>query len=833
MNTLGQDLRYALRMLRKNPGFAAVAIGTLALGIGANAAIFSVVNAVLLRPLPFARPGELVRITSDFVKRGGVDVGLSAPEMFDYRERSGAFTAISGLYRINANVTGGDRPERVEVLLMDVNYFDILGVKQAQVGRLFEKKDYDAGIADVVVLSDGFWRRRYGADPNVVGKPLRIDDDLCTIIGVAPRGFRHPGRAIETEVEVWAPSGWLGAPFQGPNRKAYFLQGGLARLAPGVTVEAAQKRLDVLAAELRKEFPGDYPEADGWAPRVLPLQDDLVGRVRPVLVTLLAAVGFVLLIACANVANLFLAKASSRRREIAVRQALGAGRSRLIRQLLTESMVVALIGGALGLFLAAFGVDLLTRMLPSSLPRLAEVGLDPRVLGFALIASCLTGILFGLAPAFQGTSSRPGASLNDSSRGASSRGGRRIRSALVVSEFALALVLLVAAGLLVRTLWRLQRVEAGFDPKGVTTAGVWLPQPDIRETGRYFTPAQQMAFFKRAIERIGALPEIASAAGATRVPFGNGRSRARLQVEGRDPDQGGTVISEASGVSIGYFDTLRIPLKRGRAFTEHDDAQGAPVAMVSEAFVRQFFPGEDPIGKRVRPANAQPQARVSADGQLMNTIPWMTIVGVVGDVKTESLALDDRPMFYRPMLQAVSPDFTFVVRGRAPAASLATALDATVRGLDAELPIYGVRSIDDAMAATFAERRSAMQLLAIFAVAALLLSAIGVYGVIAYSVSQRTREIGIRMALGARPVDVRRMLLVEGGRLAGAGVLLGLAGALVVTRAIGSLLYGVSPRDPWTFASVPAVLAAVALAACFFPALRASRVDPTTALRSE
>jgi len=827
------SLKFAFRTLFKTPFVTIIAIVSLALGIGANAAIFSVVNAVLLRPLPFARPGELVRITSDFVKRGGVDVGLSAPEMFDYRERSGAFTAISGLYRINANVTGGDRPERVEVLLMDVNYFDILGVKQAQVGRLFEKKDYDAGIADVVVLSDGFWRRRYGADPNVVGKPLRIDDDLCTIIGVAPRGFRHPGRAIETEVEVWAPSGWLGAPFQGPNRKAYFLQGGLARLAPGVTVEAAQKRLDVLAAELRKEFPGDYPEADGWAPRVLPLQDDLVGRVRPVLVTLLAAVGFVLLIACANVANLFLAKASSRRREIAVRQALGAGRGRLIRQLLTESMVVALIGGALGLFLAAFGVDLLTRMLPSSLPRLAEVGLDPRVLGFALIASCLTGILFGLAPAFQGTSSRPGASLNDSSRGASSRGGRRIRSALVVSEFALALVLLVAAGLLVRTLWRLQRVEAGFDPKGVTTAGVWLPQPDIRETGRYFTPAQQMAFFKRAIERIGALPEIASAAGATRVPFGNGRSRARLQVEGRDPDQGGTVISEASGVSIGYFDTLRIPLKRGRAFTEHDDAQGAPVAMVSEAFVRQFFPGEDPIGKRVRPANAQPQARVSADGQLMNTIPWMTIVGVVGDVKTESLALDDRPMFYRPMLQAVSPDFTFVVRGRAPAASLATALDATVRGLDAELPIYGVRSIDDAMAATFAERRSAMQLLAIFAVAALLLSAIGVYGVIAYSVSQRTREIGIRMALGARPVDVRRMLLVEGGRLAGAGVLLGLAGALVVTRAIGSLLYGVSPRDPWTFASVPAVLAAVALAACFFPALRASRVDPTTALRSE
>src|SRR5262245_38161110 len=315
MRIPGQDLRFALRMLRRSPGFAAVAVGTLALGIGANTAIFSVVHAMLLKPLPYPHPEQLVRVTADFTKTNGRDVGMSNSELFDYRQRAGVFSAISGLFPINANVTGGDRPERVEVLLTDTNYFQILGAK-AQVGRLYDDRDYDPGIADLVVLSDGFWRRRYGADPNVVGKPLRIDDDLCTIIGVAPRGFRHPGRAIETEVEIWAPSGWLGAPFQGPNRKAYFLQGGLARLAPGVTVEAAQKRLDVLAAELRKEFPGDYPEADGWAPRVLPLQDDLVGRVRPVLVTLLAAVGFVLLIACANVANLFLAKASSRRREI-------------------------------------------------------------------------------------------------------------------------------------------------------------------------------------------------------------------------------------------------------------------------------------------------------------------------------------------------------------------------------------------------------------------------------------------------------------------------------------------------------------------------------------
>ena len=825
MTTLGQDLRFALRMLRRSPGFAAVAIGTLALGIGANTAIFSVVHAMLWKPLPYPNPEELVRVTADFTRTNGVDVGLSAPELFDYRDRAGAFTAVSGLYPINANVTGGDRPERVEVLLTDTNYFQILGAKP-QVGRLYDDRDYDPGIADLVVLSDGFWRRRYGADPNVIGKPLRIDDDLCTIVGVLPPGFRHPGRNIETDVEIWVPSGWLDKPFRGPNRKAYFLQGAIARLKPGVTPALAQQRLDALAADLRREHPSDYPTTDGWSPRLEPLQDDLVGAVRRPLFVLLGAVGLVLLIACANIANLLLARASSRRREIAVRQALGAGRGRLIRQLLTESLVIALAGGLLGLLLARAGIDLLVQFLPAGMPRLPEIALDARVLAFALVASLLTGLLFGLFPALQTSSPAVGSGLDEGSRGASGRRGKRIRSMLVVAEFALAVVLLVGAGLLVRTFWRLHRVATGFDARQVTTASLWLPQPDIREQGRYNENAQQAALYAKVLDRLRSVPGVAQAAGATRVPFGNGVWTNRYYIEGRDPEQGGLAVSEASSATTDYFETLRIPLKRGRAFTDNDADGAMPVLIVNETFARTFFPGEEVLGRRMRNNRRSPEGQIEPG-------PWMTIVGVVGDTRQRSLMAEPPPMVYRPMLQAPSADFTFLVKGPAPAAELASRIDHEVRAVDPELPIYAVRSLESSIAASVAERRFVMRLLGLFALAALLLAAIGVYGVIAYSVVQRTREIGIRMALGAQPGDVRRMLLVEGGRLAALGVVLGVAGALLLTRAMSALLYGVGPRDLLTFASVPAILASVALAACFFPALRASRVDPSTALRSE
>jgi putative ABC transport system permease protein len=822
VTTLSQDIRYAVRMLARSPGFTAIAVATLALGIGANAAIFSVVNAVLLNPLPFERPGELVRVTGDLKGQTLADVGLSVPELFDYRDRSGIFGQISGLFPINANITGGDRPERAEVLLVDTNYFSMLGVRP-EVGRFFETSDYRTGIAEIAVISDGWWRRHYGADPNVVGKTLRMDDDLYTIVGVTPAGFRHPGRSIETDVEIWSPAGWLTSPFgRAPSRAAYLLQGGLARLRPGLSVAAAQKQLDVFAEELRRQFSTEYPQAEGWTPRILPLQDDLVGNVRPALLVLMAAVGFVLLIACANVANLLLARASARRRELAIRQAMGAGRLRLVRQLLTESLVLALTGGALGLALSSWGVQLLLRLSPASLPGVAAAGPDARVLLFTLAASLSTGILFGTLPALQASGSGFSESLQDSARGSSTgRRGRRLRSVLVVAEFALALVLLVAAGLLVRTLWRLQQVDPGFDSKGVTMASLWLPQPNIPESGRYFKNDAQVTLYKRILERVGALPGVANVAASTRVPFGSNRGGGAFEIEGRDPVRGGRAGAQFASVSTGYFQTLRIPLVRGRVFTEQDEEKAMPVAVVSDSLVRKFFANEDPVGRRIRiPGRLRPG-------------PWMTIVGVVRDVKTEALDALESPILYRPMLQASSLNMTLLVRGGGGPAALGAAIEKEIRAADPQLPIYGVRTMDEAMSSTVRQRRFAMRLLLLFAVTALLLSAIGVYGVIAFSVAQRRHEIGIRMALGARPGDVQRLLLTQGARLALAGVGIGLAGAFLLTGALSALLYGVSPRDPLTFGGIAALLTAVALLACYLPARGASRLDPIQALRSE
>ena len=825
--TLLQDVRYALRTASRDSAFSLIAVLTLALGIGANTALFTIVNAVVLAPLPFREPGQLVRVTVDFTAQHVQDVGLSIPELFDLRGAD-LFDEIAGVWPVSANLTETDEPERVETALVGASYFSMLGVG-AQVGRVFGASDAQPGITEVAVISDALWLRRFGGDRNVLGKRIRIDNDLYSIIGVAPKMFRHPGRGTATDVDVWAPAGWLASPFPAqPVRRAYVLQGGLGRLKAGVTPLLAQQRVDALAGKLRSEFPADYPPGMGWALRVVPLHDDLVGDVRPALLTLLAAVGCVLLIACANVANLLLARASARKREIAIRRALGAGRARLVRQLLTESMLLAAVGGTAGLLVAVWGVDALVQLSPSSLPRLQSVGVNGAALAFAAGLSLVTGVIFGLAPAIQGSHADLHSVMREAGRSASAAArSTRLRSVLVVGEFALALVLLVGAALLAQSFWRLQRVDLGFNPSSVLTARLWLPQPNDPQTGPYFTHAARVQFYQQVLDRVAALPGVEAAGGVTSLPLAGTPGRAAFSIEGRAAAAGNVPVSEISLVTPGYFRALGIARLSGRLLDDHDDVRAPPAVVVSESFARQFFPNEEAIGKRIAPGGARPP------GAPVQPPNWLTIVGIVRDVKSARLEAAPAPLMYRSVLQISNLAMTLAVRTKNDPAMLAESIRREVRAVDPHEPVFSVRTMDAVVGSATAERRFTMLLLALFAVTALALSAIGIYGVIAYFVTQRTHEIGIRIALGASARDVVGMVLGQGVRLAAAGVVAGVIGAMAMTRAIATSLFGVGPRDPWTFLALSATLSAVALLACYIPARRATRVDPIRALRYE
>jgi len=831
MGTLWQDIRYGSRMLWKNPGFTAVAVITLALGIGANAAIFSIVNAVLLRPLPYKNPQQLVKVTSEFTKLNQHDAGLSEPELEDLQRDTQLFQGVVGMISINCNLTGGEQPARVESVLHTANYFSVLGVNAAM-GRVIGQQDDVPGIGTVAVLSDGAWKRRFGADPNIIGKQIRVDNDLYTVVGIMPPNFRHPGKALLSETELWGPTGFAATPFPNPPiRAARFLQGAIARLQPGVSIAMAQAQLDSLSNALLRQYPDSYTGNNGWTLRVTPLQQELTGNVRPALLVLLAVVGFVLLIACVNVANLLLARAGARQGEIAIRLALGATRYRLLRQLLVESLLLSFLGGALGLLLASSTFDLLIRLIPADLLQTQVIQMDRSVLWFGLGICLLTAILFGLVPALSASGPNVHETLRQSGlRFTAGVQRNRIGSALVVLEFAMALMLVIGAVLLVRSFWNLATMSPGFRSEHIQSASVWLPSPNDPTAGAYYTPEEKAVFIRKVLERLKNVPGVVEAGATDALPLASGRRLVLpIKIQGRHENFGELGFTAWGFGTPDYLDVMGIPLLRGRNFSEADDLSSQRVAIVDEAFARKFFPGQDPIGQQIQ----VPAGVFGFDRSLQ---PWYTIVGIAGNVKDNALDAPQNPMVYSPLAQDAQFNLSFVMRirpGFENPNALVESVTREVHVVDPQVPVYGAKTIDEIVSRALSGRRFSMQLLVLFAALALVLSAVGIYGVVKFFVNQRTHEIGIRMALGAQPRDVLRLVFGFGITMALAGVAVGLAAAFLVTRWLSGLLYGISSTDAVTFVAAPLLLSFVALLACYLPARRAMRTDPIVALRYE
>ncbi len=813
-----QDLRYAIRNLWNTPGFAAVALLTLALGIGANIAIFTVVNAVLLRPLPFQQPDRLVRVFDDLNGAAAKDVGMSVPELFDLRDRSGVFEHISVIWPVSTALSGGDHTERIEMLGTGFDYFQILGA-QAALGRVYGPADSAAGFGDAVVISDGLWQRQFGGDPRVLGRRIRVDNDGYTIVGVMPPDFRHPGQTLAADVELWAAAGFTAPPFASPPVRAQrVVPGALARLKSGVTMEDAQQRLHALVTELGQTYPKEYPAAAKWSLRLAPAEESLTSSVRPALIVLLAAVGFVLLMVSVNMANLLIARSSARMRELAIRQALGASRARLIRQLLTESVLVSLGGGLAAMLVLALTKSSLLALMPSDLPRLSEVHFDGRVLGLACALSLLTGILFGFTPALHASRTDPNQDLKEGARnGSPGRRQNRFRGFLVATQIALSVVLLSGAGLLIHSFWNTLRVNPGFDPKNLIVARIWIPQPNNPQLNRYRTAPSVTALSREILRRVRSLPGIREAAmgGANSLPLVN---NSRNQVPFSLPDEPDSNqkqrSAEFAAASPEFFRVLRTPLLRGRSFTETDTDKSKRVVLVNESFVRQYLPGRD-VGARMHFFGTD----------------W-EIVGVVGDVRDAGLDVPVAPRIYLAMYQGPAGEIAVFLRGSSGSSALKQAVVRIVQGIDPDLPVYGVRSMSEMMSASLARRKFSLSLMAAFGALALFLASIGIYGVMAYAVGQRVQEFSIRMALGAQHRDILLLALRPGAIYTLVGVFGGLLAALSMTRLMSYLLFGVSQADPVTFLIVPMALTVVALTACWIPARRALRIPPVAALRS-
>ena len=802
MDTLIRDIRYGIRSLLKRPGFTMIALTALALGIGANTAIFSLVNAVLLRPLPFAEPDRLVWIWGN-ISNGTNQASVSPPDFLDYRQQNTTFEQLAAAITVPVplNLTGSGEPERLNGAAVTGNYFQALGASPA-LGRTFLLENEKLGNDQVAVLSYGLWQKRFGGDRDIVNKTITLDGKTCAVIGVMPQSFTFPQAA-----ELWIPINFDIS--EGMKlRKAHFMRP-IGKLKQGVTLAQAQADTDTIAKRLEQEYPDSNK---GWNLRLVSLREQLVGNTRPTLYILFGAVGFVLLIACANVANLLLVRAAGRQREIALRTALGAGRFRIIRQMITESVLLALLGGALGTLLAFWGVELLVKLSEGSIPPTAQVRIDATVLAFTLLTSVITGVLFGLAPALRTMKLNLSEALKEGDRsGADGSHRNRTRSVLVVLESAVAVVLLIGAGLLVRSLIQLQNVSPGFDPHNILTMRVDLPRE------KYASPQKAGSFFSQLETRIKSLPGVEHVGLISELPLSGQPNDMPYTVEGRppvSPDQ--AFDDDFRRVNTEYFNAMHIPLLRGRNFTEQEVRDSAKVIIISDLLARQVFPNEEPIGKRL----------IMAFGDQ----PF-EIIGIVGDIRHRGLESNPSPAMYMPTSQESWRNI--VVRTQGDPARLAGAVRNEVRALDPDQPVAMVRTMDEWMETAMAGPRYRTALLALFAFVALVLASTGIYGVMSYSVSQRTHEIGVRMALGARHSDVLKLVVRQGMSLVVIGVGIGIGGAIALTRVMSTLLFGVTAKDPFTFVTVGALLTVVAFVACYLPARRATKVDPLVALRYE
>jgi len=805
LGDLWQDLRYGLRMLLKNPGFTAVAVIALALGIGANSAIFSVVNTVLLRPLPYKNPERLVMVWEDNSKQGFPRDTPSPANFMDWRDQNHVFESIAALVEISFNLTGAGEPERIDGQRVSASLFSLLGV-EPQLGRAFRAEEDQPGGNHVVIISHGLWQRRFGSDPGIVGKPINLNGESFTVVGVMPRTFQFPTRRDQ----LWVPIAFNAK--EAGERGNHYLEV-IARMKPGVTLQQAQAEMTTIATRLQQQ----YPETNTSIGAVVtPLHEHVVGDIKPALLVLLGAVAFVLLIACANVANLLLARAAVRQKEIALRLALGAGRARLIRQFLTESVLLAALGGGVGLLLAVVGLNVLKRFIPPNISQAHAIAIDAKVLIFTVLVSLVTGLIFGLAPATQAANFNLNDTLKESGRdSAAGSRGNRIRGLLVISEVAVSFILLIGAGLLINSFLHLRNVDPGFRAERALTMKIVLPET------RYADKEQRGIFYRELIRRVETLPGVISAAVATNLPLTETGNSVGVSIEGRAdpaPDRVPIVITRI--ISPRYFETMGIPLLKGRAFAEEDKAESPAVVVLSETTARKFWPGEDALGKHIKigPTNSPNR--------------WLTVVGVVKDVRQFELVVEPKPQMYLPFTQAnFFEPRALVVKTNLEPLSLAATVRKTVWEIDKDQPVSDIASMENIVSESVARQRFSMLLLGIFAGLALVLAAVGIYGVMSYSVAQRTREIGIRMALGAQRADVLKLTIGQGLKLVVTGVAFGLAAAVIMTRLMSSLLFGVSATDPMTFVTISFVLVSVAVLASYIPALRATRVDPMFALR--